>query len=318
MKQLFSYKTRAKRRLAFLGAAGAAVLLTLFLWSQNLYASVPVHFTESQPIHCSDRDFNCNKEGKRGKEKPDEDDIKLREDTRTEFDDVIEFIEDTIQAGSKPTVDSEKDETGIGYILNYENYTLDEHERRGEQFVANLFGAKLYDFGGDTSMFDYATSKLRDPKGVIQGLDPIEDPDIVVDYKASYEGGDTGLDSFFALALDPRRNPYGITFLATDMKLEKEYAAYDAAIQSALANRGFRGERQWIRQCDEGTDKSCYTEYETLTPGGIIADELSKALTADIDWFIATDETEERRIKAKDAEAKELPPLPDGVLDPGF
>jgi len=255
-----------------LALAGALIFETL---TPSAHASVP--------IHCSEIDYNCNKER--------DFDPTARRQIRNELDRIIEDTENFVrQTDFTPHPDGVLDRTsGQGFIGPYENF-FDYHlNYRGEEFITNLGG--ISELQKDPYKLKYLEDRLKEPEDILAQLEP--DPNYGVsltqaDYDAFYRGEGSDWETFISVALDPRRNVFDLGLLTIDSKVEKENSLEASMRQYLGDNQGFIGERQFWYDCDDlGI---CWKEFEVLRPGGGTAETFKRALTVDFDWWGNSDE----------------------------
>ncbi|MBI3631229.1 MAG: hypothetical protein HY221_02730, partial [Candidatus Sungbacteria bacterium] len=95
----------------------------------------------------------------------------------------------------------------------------------------------------------------------------------------------------------------GAYLLALDSKIAVESTAGTRILEVFKAGKEFLGGRAAERKCETYNDPdpyaevqnhtTCHTEYNTKTPGGLIADTLSKAVGSGIDFAVVADEIQE-------------------------
>lgn len=284
--------------------------LIWFLYSPpEALAVVPVKFLESQPVHCSEKDFNCNKEGKRGREKPDRDDIGERAEATKHFVKIVQLIKDWIQKGDKPTAGlSAKEEYGVGYPAKGVEYFIDrDAQLRGED-IHRVIRTLSTEAGGLASpeLVKYLDTILFiDPQSIRARLNvKRKDFDFRIDYR-KYYSGDADWVAYFSYTLNPRIDTHGLPLLAIDSVIEKTATVIDNLRMEFPANRGFVGVRQIVADCKIEEDRACIYRWESTVPGGTIADQLENAVRIDFERKGQTDEIEEEDRKETEIEKLE-------------
>lgn len=245
----------------------SAFLLGVFLFTQvGLFVALPKKAEASVPINCSEIDFNCIKEAAL--------DLAVRELARELFDEMINLIIDWVTGNRGENV---------GYVRNLEEILRRVLDRRGREFLGNLSIAGL-----NPDLQQFLESILRRPVSLRDALTAEAGG---VNYTNAYTGQPIGWVDFLRVTVNARGgDPYGAYFIALDEKLAEEEAIARATQESLQANRGFRGVLQEVVRRDV---EDSWTEYEAVTPGGLVADVLSGVALSDFDWVADTDELSE-------------------------
>jgi len=138
--------------------------------------------------------------------------------------------------------------------------------------------------------------------------------DIGVNIQNFYDDFSEGGWKGWIKLVEPQNNLYGAYLMALDEKIGIESAAKESAKNEAVASAGFLGDkvcrritcanpdgtrttRNGIWKEEEITEDefgfcSC-DKWDVRTPGKIIAESISKAVTVDIDWLISSKEFNE-------------------------
>lgn len=213
-----------------------------------------------------------------------------------------------------------------GFVSNLDQEFRRVADEAGGEFLNNLADADLCSV--DLSRF--LRFSLRTP-GLRQRF-ACTVTEIVQDVNTYFENfANGGWPAFITMSLQPQNNPYGAYFIGLDAKLAAESRAKTLLESKYQAGRGFVGfqvPKQVCREVsvgsisdvgepeggstiarsaassieggevgtvvtDTGRRQICNTEYETKTPGAVVADTLSKTLNVGYDFTIVADEINE-------------------------
>lgn len=179
-------------------------------------------------------------------------------------------------------------ERGVGYVRNPQSFIRSVADKAGGEFLNQLSGVNLC---GNIGAF--LQISLRTPPGLQQKLD-CSLTDIVQNVESFYRNfNNGGWPAFIRASVEPQNNPYGAYLIALEAKADAESSAVQSGLfklQASYPFLGFEVEKPG-QNCvaPPGTNESevvCNTEYETLTPGQLIASQLSKAAGSGIDYAI--------------------------------
>lgn len=175
----------------------------------------------------------------------------------------------------------------VGYIKNPQSFLRNVADKAGGEFLNQLSGVNLC---GNIGAF--LQISLRTPPGLQQKL-ACSLTDIVANVNSFYRNfNNGGWPAFIKASVEPQNNPYGAYLIALDAKITAEGSAVNSGLLKLNASYPFLGfEVAKPTNCvvPPGADESeaqCTTEYETLTPGQLIASQLSKAAGSGIDYAI--------------------------------
>lgn len=187
----------------------------------------------------------------------------------------------------------------VGFVENFERVISQQVDARAGEFLNHLAGINLC----SVSLRNYLTLRFSMPIASYRYLNPRLSCTLsgivnnVENFYNSFQNG--GWAAFLSVNLQMQNNYYGAYMLALESQSGLLAEAANAVNQNIQANQGYRGVQipipskkcEWIPDIN---DYSCYTEWETKTPGGLVKDSLSKALVdTGLDQIVAADELEE-------------------------
>lgn len=190
------------------------------------------------------------------------------------------------------------DGSNVGFVANLDEAFRKEANLAGGEFLNNLAGIDLC----TASLRGYLNVSLRTP-GIQQRLGCTLSGigANAEEFFSDFSKG--GWPAFLKIGLEPQNNPYGAYLIALDSKLALEDAAGRRVALGFQAGQGFLGGRGAVRKCEKKyfEDEAgvgdystvCNTEYNTKTPGGLVADTLSKTVNIGYDFAVVSDEIDE-------------------------
>lgn len=184
---------------------------------------------------------------------------------------------------------------GGGFVDNLEAELRRELDKRGEEFLNQLSGVNLCGNIGTTNL----QQSLRTPRGGGALRQQLECTvtDIVANVNSFFNDfSQGGWPAFIKLAFDPQNTFEGAYLIALDAKVAAETDLKESIINQYIAGKGFLGFRVPVgKNCvqDEQGNNICFTEYETKTPGNLVADLLTEATTIGFKKGVVADEIDE-------------------------
>ena len=196
----------------------------------------------------------------------------------------------------------------VGFVTNLRQELRTTGDQAGAEF---LNGVSKLNLCGNISPFlninlQYSTSQRRQFSCTITGI-----RGNVKNFYQNFRSG--GWSSFIQVSMEPQNDPFSALVIGYDAKLKAESEAQQTKEKTLLSNRGFLGFQVTETNCqpnsnpydpNEETDdyegwekayptpesrKICHTEHKTQTPGGVIADTLSKAVGSGFDFTVVAD-----------------------------
>ncbi|MEK7099500.1 MAG: hypothetical protein AAB916_03195 [Patescibacteria group bacterium] len=198
------------------------------------------------------------------------------------------------------------DGANVGFVGNLDEAFRKEANLAGGEFLNNLAGIDLC----TANLRGYLNISLRTP-GLQQRLGCTLSG-IGVNAESFFKDfSQGGWPAFLKIGLEPQNNPYGAYLIALDSKLALEDAAGRRIQLGFLAGDSFLGGRGAIRKKEVSTVQvqdadadgnefmreeqriTSRTEYNTKTPGGLVAQTLAKTVNIGYDFAVVADEINE-------------------------
>ena len=198
----------------------------------------------------------------------------------------------------------------VGFVGNLDEAFRKEANLAGGEFLNNLAGIDLC----TANMRGYLNISLRTP-GIQQRLGCTLSGIGANADRFFQDFSQGGWPAFLKIGLEPQNNPYGAYLIALDSKLALEDAAGRRIQLGFLAGDSFLGGRGAVRKLEvqqvtdadvEGNEFQTTrtvqrTEYNTKTPGGLVAQTLAKTVNIGYDFAVVADEISEAIVSIANA-----------------
>ena len=185
----------------------------------------------------------------------------------------------------------------VGFVANLQQELRKTADETGADFLNGISGIN---FCGDIGQ--YLRISLRSPTTLRRQFECTVTGvrGNIKNYYQNFRNG--GWSAFLQTTIDVQNDPYGAFLIAYDAKLKAESDARYAKESTLAQNRGFLGFQVERRKCEQipfseddpyAPTEICFKEKVTKTPGGLVADTLSKATGSGFDFAVVADELDE-------------------------